>query len=105
MQYNGEKIDVTVNFLTEAEGGRTDVNPACLNGNVYRPHFVSEHDAANMIGVMFESGPDKAFPGLDWEATALVLFQPRKLLEPGTRFSIKEGRKTVANGVVRGWPD
>ena len=104
MQYTGERIGVTVTFLTEAEGGRTDGDPARLNGNFYRPHLVTEHDADNMIGVMFEIGPDAAVPGEIWTATAIVPFQPRDLLQVGTKFSIKEGNKIVGHGAVADWP-
>ncbi len=104
MEYKGDRIEVTVAFLTETEGGRTDANPARLNGNVYRPHFVTEHSPKNLIGVMFETGPDAAASGREWRATALVLFQSRDLLQPGAKFTIREGNKIVGHGRVDSWP-
>jgi hypothetical protein len=99
----GERIEVSLTFLTEAEGGRTDTNPARMNGGIYRPHLVADADPENKIGVLFSEGPVAALPGGVLNAVATLLTQSRETLPPNTKFSVHEGSKVVGHGIVIRW--
>jgi hypothetical protein len=105
-----EKVEVVVSFLTEREGGRSDLNWPILNDGRCRPHLVIENpekneptSRENYIGVMFVDRPCRAEPGTEFAATVLILFQTRDLLPPSARFSIREGSKKVGSGIVKRW--
>ena len=105
-----DKIEVSVTFLSEEQGGRSNANPACLRGNRYRPHLVLEsptnrevRPSDDYVGVMFEDGPEVAVSGKECTAIVRVLFEPRAAFQPATTFTIREGAKVVGYGTVKRW--
>ncbi len=105
-----EPVIVRVTFLREDEGGR--MSPACLVGNRYRPALVTEDvhirtttPQDDAFGVLFDHGPENAFPGKEWTATVTPIFAKREERLPvGTTFTVREGARIVGFGAVTAWP-
>ncbi len=87
-----DKFTATVYVLTKEEGGR---HTAFLNG--YRPQFFFR--TTDITGtISLPSGTDMVMPG-DHVTLTVELIHP-VALEKGTKFSIREGGKTVGAGTV-----
>jgi elongation factor Tu len=87
-----DKFTATVYILTKDEGGR---HTAFLNG--YRPQFFFR--TTDITGsITLPAGTDMVMPG-DHVTFTVDLIHP-VALEKGTKFSIREGGKTVGAGTV-----
>ena len=87
-----DKFTATVYVLTKEEGGR---HTAFLNG--YRPQFFFR--TTDITGtISLPAGTDMVMPG-DHVTLTVELIHP-VALEKGTKFSIREGGKTVGAGTV-----
>src|SRR5574344_678534 len=87
-----DKFTATVYVLTKEEGGR---HTAFLNG--YRPQFFFR--TTDVTGnITLPAGTDMVMPG-DHVTFTVELIHPIAL-EKGTKFSIREGGKTVGAGTV-----
>ena len=87
-----DKFTATVYILTKEEGGR---HTAFLNG--YRPQFFFR--TTDITGsITLPAGTDMVMPG-DHVTFTVELIHPIAL-EKGTKFSIREGGKTVGAGTV-----
>ena len=87
-----DKFTATVYVLNKDEGGR---HTAFLNG--YRPQFFFR--TTDVTGnITLPAGTDMVMPG-DHVTFTVELIHPIAL-EPGTKFSIREGGKTVGAGTV-----
>lgn len=108
-------LECDVVFLSSEEGGRSQPVRA-LASRVYRPHLVvgpreQRHAimsagkfAEDYYGVMFDSGPEYAEPGVTYRVRILLPFYPEIRYEPfviGASFTIREGWvKIVGHGLV-----
>ncbi len=87
-----DKFTATVYILTKEEGGR---HTAFING--YRPQFFFR--TTDITGtISLPAGTDMVMPG-DHVTFTVELIHP-VALEKGTKFSIREGGKTVGAGTV-----
>ena len=87
-----DKFTAAVYVLTKDEGGR---HTAFLNG--YRPQFFFR--TTDITGdIALPAGPDMVMPG-DNVTFTVTLIHP-VALEKGTKFSIREGGRTVGAGTV-----
>jgi len=93
-----EYIKARISLLTHDDGGRS--TPFCPKGGGYRPHL--RVGAGEMLGVQFVDGPDEVAPGAKAEVIMQLLYQgvDYSSLLPGAKFTVLEGLRVVATGIV-----
>ena len=88
----GQKFEAELYCLTQEEGGRH--TPFFTN---YRPQFFFR--TADITGALhLKEGTEMVMPG-DNTAVDVELIMPMAM-EPGIRFNVREGGRTLATGVV-----
>lgn len=94
-------IELSIRFLSPDEGGR-DVLPDLASGP-YRPHLVLDGDpAATYLGVEIVACDDDLSFDVDVHVVASLPYERVDYsgLKPGASFKIREGARTVGEGVV-----
>jgi len=93
-----EYIKARISVLTHEDGGRS--TPFWPKGGVYRPHL--RVGAGEMLGVQFVDGPDEVAPGAKAEVVMQLLYPgvDYSSLVPGATFTVLEGPRVVATGIV-----
>jgi hypothetical protein len=130
-----QRIDCDVTFLSETPSGPIKW-PKHLTGGSYRPHLVvgapdqrkakmvtrtteveytdgshgfitsNKFIDEEMLGVLFERGPENPKIGESLGVTLVLLFWPSaayEALAPGATFTIREGANVVGFGTVIAW--
>ena len=96
-----ESLDVIVEFYPPKHGGRA-VMPNLISGQ-YRPHIVVNRDPdKEYLGVVFYGGPPAFEPGEEVAVQMRLVYDKvdYSALTPDIIFLIKEGARTVGEGVV-----
>jgi len=88
-------IQAVVTFLRPEEGGR---RRPVVDSTSYRPHLVVE---GQYLGVQFTGDGTILTAGEDHRVTLRLMYEvDYSALQPGTEFSVREGRRTVGTGRV-----
>ena len=105
------RFDAIISFLHADDGGRREPPqpPFTEPNRDYRPHLVVDGDST-YLGVRFIGGPSIP-PGGEGRFSFVPTYPDNdySAIKVGTRFTVREGQRTVAHGVVLhvlpiGWP-
>jgi hypothetical protein len=114
------RIECDVTFLSASEGGRSSpLPPGALSGDTYRPHLVIGNPnqrhaivengnrlVEEYIGVAFHDGPAVPAVGTAMVVALTLMYFPHpkyEQLQPGVAFTVREGSRIVAFGIVHRW--